>query len=65
MLGLAVGVSIVCETSALAWAALLLRKTAPSLAAYAGLGAAFFAGCQSAMRFQIDRLRRRRRATAR
>ena len=56
-LGLAVGVSIVCETSALAWGALLLRKTAPSLAAYAGLGATFFAGCQSAMRFQIDRLR--------
>jgi len=56
-LGLAVGVSIVCETSALAWGALLLRKTAPSLAAYAGLGGAFFAGCQSAMRFQIDRLR--------
>jgi hypothetical protein len=57
-LGLAVGVSIVCEASALAWSALLLRKTAPALAAYAGLGAAFFAGCQSAMRFQIDRLRR-------
>ena len=57
VLGLAVGVSIVCETAALAWSALLLRKTAPTLAAYAGLGAAFFAGCQSAMRFQIDRLR--------
>ncbi len=56
-LGLAVGVSIVCETSALAWGALLLRKTAPSLAAYAGLGAAFFAAFQAAMRFQIDRLR--------
>jgi hypothetical protein len=56
-LGLAVGVSIVCETAALAWSALLLRHTAPSLAAYAGLGAAFFAGCQSLMRFQIDRLR--------
>jgi MFS family permease len=57
-LGLAVGVSIVCETSAMAWGALLLRKTAPALAAYAGFGAAFFAGCQSAMRFQIDRVRR-------
>lgn len=56
-LGLAVGVSIVCETSALAWGALLLRKTAPSLAAYAGLGAAFFAACQSTIRFQVDRLR--------
>jgi hypothetical protein len=56
-LGLAVGVSIVCETSALAWGALLLRKTAPSLAAYAGLGAAFFAAFQSLMRFQVDRFR--------
>ena len=56
-LGLAVGVSIVCESAALAWSALLLRKTAPELAAYAGLGAAFFAGCQALMRFQIDRLR--------
>ena len=59
MLGLAVGVSIVCETSALAWAALLLRHTAPSLAAYAGLGAAFFAAFQSVMRFGVDSLRRR------
>lgn len=56
-LGLAVGVSIVCETSALAWSALLLRKTAPALAVYAGFGATFFAGCQSAIRFRIDRLR--------
>jgi hypothetical protein len=56
-LGLAVGVSIVCETSALAWGALLLRKTAPELAVYAGFGATFFAGCQSAVRFRIDRLR--------
>ncbi|MDE3176575.1 MAG: hypothetical protein KGM15_10790 [Pseudomonadota bacterium] len=58
ILGLAIGVSIVCETSALSWAALLLRHTAPSLAAYAGLGAAFFAAFQSVMRFGIDRLRR-------
>ena len=58
VLGLAIGVSIVSETSALAWAALLLRHTAPNLAAYAGLGAAFFAGCQAAMRFGIDSLRR-------
>ena len=59
ILGLAIGVSIVCETAAMAWAALLLRHSAPNLAAYAGLGVAFFAGFQSAMRFGIDRLRRR------
>ena len=58
ILGLAVGVSIVCEGSALAWSGLLLRRAAPELAAYAGLGAAFFAGFQSLVRFQVDRVRR-------
>ena len=58
ILGLAVGVSIVCEGSALAWSALLLRRASPDLAAYAGLGAAFFAGFQSVIRFQVDRVRR-------
>lgn len=58
ILGLAVGVSIVCEGSALAWSALLLRRAAPELAAYAGVGAAFFAGLQSIVRFQVDRVRR-------
>ena len=59
VLGLAIGVSIVCETTAISWAALLLRHAAPTLAAYAGFGVTFFAGFQSAMRFGIDRFRRR------
>ncbi len=59
MLGLAVGVSIVCEGSALAWSSLLLRRASPDLAAFAGIGAAFFAGFQSVVRFQVDRVRRR------
>jgi hypothetical protein len=58
MLGLAIGVSIVCESSALAWSALLLRHDAPTLAAYAGAGAGLFAAFQAAMRFGIDRIRR-------
>jgi hypothetical protein len=58
ILGLAVGVSIVCEGSALAWSALLIRRASPDLAAFAGVGAAFFAGFQSVIRFQIDRVRR-------
>lgn len=58
ILGLAVGVSIVCEGSALAWSSLLLRRATPELAAYAGVGAAFFAGFQSAIRFQVDKVRR-------
>jgi hypothetical protein len=57
-LGLAIGVSIVCEAAALAWSSLLLRSAAPNLAAFAGLGVTFFAGFQAAMRFQIDRMRR-------
>ena len=58
ILGLAVGVSIVCEGSALAWSALLLRRMSPGLAAFAGVGATFFAGFQSLARFRIDRVRR-------
>jgi hypothetical protein len=58
ILGLAVGVSIVCEGSSLAWSALMLRRASPELAAFAGFGAAFFAGFQSAIRFQIDKVRR-------
>ena len=65
VLGLAIGVSIVCETSALSWAALLLRNTAPSLRRLRRPRRAFFAAFQSAMRFGIDRLRRTPSATAR
>ncbi len=57
-LGLAIGVSMVCESSALAWSALLLRHDAPTLAAYAGAGAMLFAAFQAAMRFGLDRVRR-------
>lgn len=59
VLGLAIGVSISCETASLSWSALLLRKLAPDLAAFSGLGVAFFAGCQAALRFNADRVRRR------
>lgn len=58
ILGLAVGVSIACEGSALAWSGLLLRRLSPGMAAFAGVGAAFFAGFQSIARFRIDRIRR-------
>ena len=57
-LGLAIGVSIVCETAALAWSSSMLRGAAPDYAAFAGLGVMFFAGFQAALRFQIDRMRR-------
>jgi len=56
-LGVVVGVSIACETAALAWSAPLLRSEAPKLAAISGLGGAFFAACQAALRLNADRIR--------
>jgi MFS family permease len=58
-LGLVLGLSIAAETAALLWSTLLLRDEAPQLAAIAGLGAAFFAGCQATLRFNADLIRLR------
>jgi hypothetical protein len=58
-LGVIIGLSIAAETAASLWSALLLRTEAPSLAAVAGLGTAFFAGCQAILRFNADVVRLR------
>jgi MFS family permease len=57
IMGLAVGLSISCETAAVFWSAKLLNEQAPSLAAIAGLGTAFYGICNAGMRFYGDRLR--------
>ena len=57
VLGLTVGVCIACESATMSWSALLLRQEAPRWAAFAGLGAAFFAACQASLRFNADWLR--------
>ncbi len=59
VIGLIVGVSIACETAALTWSAPLLRQEAANLAPLAGLGGAFFAACQAAVRLKADVLRAR------
>ena len=59
IIGLAVGLSVAAETSALFWSAKLLNEQAPSLAAIAGLGAAFYGGCNAVVRFMGDGLRGR------
>jgi hypothetical protein len=59
LLGVAAGLIIAGETAALMWSAKLLDELAPSLAAIAGLGAAFFGICNAAVRFPGDRLRAR------
>lgn len=56
-LGIAAGLIIAAETAALLWSAKLLDDLAPSLAAIAGLGAAFFGLCNAAIRFAGDRMR--------
>jgi MFS family permease len=58
VIGLVVGVSIAGEVAAMTWSATLLQHEAPKLAAIAGLGGGFFAGCQAFLRFFVDRPRR-------
>lgn len=59
LLGAVLGLSIAAETTAAMWSSKYLERQAAELAAYAGAGAAFFAGCQSVIRLLGDGLRRR------
>ncbi len=59
LLGIAAGIIIAGETAALLWSAKLLDEQAPSLAAIAGLGAAFYGLCNMALRLPGDALRSR------
>jgi MFS family permease len=59
LLGLISGLIVVAETSSLFWSARLLDGLAPQLAAIAGLGVAFFSGCNALMRYFGDALRAR------
>jgi len=58
LLGIAAGLIIAAETTALLWSANLLDEIAPALAAIAGLGAAFYGLCNALVRFPGDRMRR-------
>ena len=58
-LGIVVGVSTSAELAAQLWSTLFLREEAPRLAAVSGLGAAFFAACQAALRLNVDVIRLR------
>ena len=59
LLGLAAGLMIAAETAAILWSAKLLNGQAPSLAAIAGLGAAFYGLCNAGVRYAGDGLRAR------
>jgi hypothetical protein len=58
-IGLVAGISMAGEMAAILWSSSLLALEAPRLAALAGTGAAFFAGCQASVRLVADRLRAR------
>ena len=59
LLGIVLGVTIGAEMSAQMWSARFLERQAADLAAFAGAGAAFFAGFQALIRLFGDALRRR------
>ena len=59
LLGIAVGLIVAAETTAILWSAKLLDAAAPELAAIAGAGAAFFGICNAVVRVQGDWLRAR------
>jgi fucose permease len=58
-IGLIVGLDVVCEQSCWAWAGQLLNEKAPALAAYSGLGVAFYGMCNGTARLFGDGLRAR------
>ncbi|MCW5662547.1 MAG: MFS transporter [Piscinibacter sp.] len=57
LIGLLLGLCIGAEIAAQMWSASFLERQARELAAFAGAGAAFFAGCQALTRLVGDRLR--------
>ncbi len=59
LIGVAAGLIIAAEVTALLWSSKLLAETAPQLAAISGLGAAFFGLCNAMVRFPGDQFRAR------
>lgn len=55
--GIAAGLNVSCEVASIQWAGQLLESIAPQLAAYSGLGLAFYGICSGSMRFAGDGLR--------
>jgi predicted MFS family arabinose efflux permease len=59
LLGLVMGLNTGCEIAAIAWSGSLLAVMRPELAAYSGLGIAFFGLCTGVMRLAGDGIRAR------
>ena len=59
LIGATLGFTVACELTCIQWAGQLLADLQPQLAAYSGLGAAFYCVCCGTMRLMGDRLRQR------
>ena len=59
LIGAVIGLDVACELSCVQWAGQLLAKLQPSLAAYSGLGVAFYCLCNGSVRMVGDGLRKR------
>jgi MFS family permease len=57
LIGVALGLNVACELTCIQWAGQLLAELQPDLAAYSGLGAAFYCACSGTMRLNGDQLR--------
>lgn len=59
LIGIAGGLNVACEFSAIVWSGQLLASVRPELMAYSGLGVAFYGLCSGVMRISSDRIRAR------
>lgn len=58
-IGLALGFEVACEVASIQWAGQLLAQNIPQLAAFSGLGAAFYCICCGTMRLFGDTFRQK------
>jgi MFS family permease len=59
LIGIVLGLNVACELTCVQWSGQLLTTLAPNLAAYSGLGVAFYGFCNGTMRLVSDGLRAR------
>ncbi len=57
LIGAVIGLDVACEITCIQWSGQMLALVRPELAAYSGLGAAFYGLCSGTMRYAGDRLR--------
>ena len=59
LIGAVIGLDVACELACIQWSGQMLAMLRPELAAYSGLGVAFYGFCSGSMRLIGDRLRQK------